>query len=303
MKVALTGATGFVGRHVLARLHECGHEVRALVRAPASVGPAGDVTEIVGDLDQPQALRQLVAGADAVIHLVGIIRQRPRRGQTFQRIHVEGTHNLLRAATAAGVRRWVHMSALGTRPQAASFYHQTKYAAEQAVRAASLQWTIFRPSLIHGPDGEFMRMVKGLCTGLMPPFLPYFGRGLLGLGGAGLLQPVWVRDVAQCFVAALKSPAAVGRVYELGGPDRYTWPQFYEVCRRHIPTAKKKPIVAIPVWLAKLMARLPVAPFNVDQVIMSGEDNICDTRQAQFDLGVALAAFEPTFSQYATTIA
>jgi len=158
MKVALPGASGFVGRHGLARLQESGHAVRTLVRTPGNIAApesitAAGVAEIVGDLDKPEALRELVAGADAVIHLVGIIRERPRRGQTFQRVHIEGTQNLLRAARAAGVRRWVHMSALGTRPEAASRYHQTKYAAEQVVRASGLEWTIFQPSLLHGPDG------------------------------------------------------------------------------------------------------------------------------------------------------
>lgn len=240
-----------------------------------------------------------MAGVEAVIHLVGIIVERPRRGQSFENVHLDGTRNLLEAAGGSGVRRWVHMSALGTRPEAVSRYHQTKYAAEQAVRASGVEWTIFRPSLIHGPDGEFMRMVKSFCTGLMPPFLPYFGRGLLGLGGAGLVQPVWVGDVAKCFVGALDCPAAVGQVYELGGPDRYTWPQFYEVCRRHIPGARRKPVVAIPAWLARGIAHLPAAPFSGDQVIMSVEDNVCDVRKAETDFKMQFASFEGTFAEYA----
>src|SRR4029079_943824 len=124
----------------------------------------------------------------AVIHLVGIIMERRHKRVTFERIHFEGTHSIVDAAQRNGIRRYLHMSALGTRHDAVSTYHRTKYAAEEYVRASGLDWTIFRPSLIHGPRGEFIQMEAAWARYKAPPFLfmPYFGRGFFGRGGAGM---------------------------------------------------------------------------------------------------------------------
>lgn len=302
--VALTGASGFVGRHVLPRLLLEGVRVRALVRDPSRLATSdARLHAVKGGLFDPTALAELVDGADAVIHLVGIIMQMPRRGQTFDRVHRVGTENLLAAATKAGVKRWVHMSALGARPDAVSQYHLSKWAGEQAVRDSGLDYTIFRPSIIHGPDGEFMQMVKGFCCSRFPPFMPYFGAGMLGQGGAGMLQPVWVEDVARCFVDSLTNEQSINETYPIGGPEVYTWPQLYTTCHEHLPGARahRKP-KAIPVWYAKLFARLPVAPFNTDQVIMSQEDSTCQIAKAQAHFGFNMAAFESTFAAYAPGI-
>lgn len=298
LRVALTGSTGFVGRHVLAALLDRGCHVRALARTPDKLKAHGSaVTPIQGDLFDPAALRELCEGADAVVHLVGIIAEKPAQGQTFDRVHHQGTMNLL-AAADRGVKRWVHMSALGARPangDTLSDYHRTKWLAEEAVRASALQWTIFRPSIIHGPEGEFMQLVKGFWTGLFPPFVPYFGKEAT----AGRLQPVWVGDVARCFAAAVDSPRAVGEVYPMGGPDAYTWPQLYKTVKQRLPAAKNKPIVGVPVWYAKLIAGMPGVPFNRDQVIMSQEDSLCDIGKVQRDFDLTLARFEDKLAEYA----
>lgn len=302
--MALTGGTGYVGRHVLPRLLMAGHRVRALVRNPDKLtNTDARLKPIKGGLFDDAALRELVKGADAVVHLVGIIMEVPRQGQTFERVHVQATQRLLATANAAGVKRWVHMSALGSRPDAVSQYHRTKWQAERAVHGSGLDYTVFRPSIIHGPDGEFMHMVKGFCCNLFPPFMPYFGAGLLGRGGAGRLQPVWVEDVARCFVESLTNPRTVGETYPLGGPDVYTWPGLYETCHRYIPGAKRgRKAMAVPVWYANLIAGKPGVPFNHDQVIMSQEDSVCDTVKVQEHFGIELASFEPTFEAYAPQI-
>jgi NADH dehydrogenase len=310
LTVALTGATGFVGRHVLPQLLARGHRVRALVRDPRNPRglPATDarVELVPGDLFSDASLAELARGCDAVVHLVGIIAERPSHGQTFQRVHAEGTQRLVRAAQRAGVKRWVHMSALGARPNAASEYHRTKWTAEEAVRhsAPGIAWTIFRPSIIHGPDGEFMQLVRGFWTKLFPPFVPYFGAGFTGRGGAGRLQPVYVEDVARCFAEALTNPRAAGETYPIGGPDAYTWPELYDTVRRHLPPdeVRKKRIVAVPAWKAKLLAGLPGVPFNKDQVIMSQEDSVCPTAKVEEDFGFKLAPFEETLADYAAQI-
>lgn len=320
-RVMVTGATGFVGRHVLRELVTKGHMPVCLVRdrnrfleQAAELGK--DRYEAVGgDLFDDQALAQSLAGADACVHIVGIIFERPLLCQTFERIHVEGTRRVVEACKAAGVKRIVHMSALGTRPNAASAYHQSKWRAEGIVKDSGLDWTIFRPSIIHGPDGEFMRLMKSFVSetvvpafGIFPapmPVIPYFG------DGQHKLQPVSVRDVAECFVSALSKPGTVGKIYELGGPEAMSWKELYRTCREKIPGAKMwKPMVGQPVWAAKLMARtlmkLPMLPnymrFNVDQVIMSQEDSICDTRPVERDFGIQMRDFRQELSEYAALI-
>jgi len=277
--------------------------------------PADRYEIVAGDLFDEAAVGRAADGAEATIHLVGIIFEHPLRGQTFARIHVEGTRRVLKACEAAGVRRYVHMSALGTRPGARSRYHQTKHQAEGCVRESGLDWTIFRPSVIHGPDGEFMRMMRTMvcdatvtALGFLPapfPVLPYFG------DGQNLLQPVDVRDVAHCFVAALSKPETIGRTYELGGPRAMSWKELYRICREQIPGSKSwKPMIGQPVWAAKLTAatlmKLPILPkimrFNVDQVIMSQEDSVCDPAPVEREFGIRLRDFEQELKQYAALI-
>ena len=305
LHVALSGASGFVGGHILPKLLIAGHRVSVLVRRAAGFEPQvanARLSIVEGTPFDNEALKALVDGVDAVIHLVGIIRQLPNRGQTFQRIHVEGTKRLLAAAREAGAKRWIHMSALGSRPNAASTYHRTKWDAEIAVRQSGLRYTIFRPSIIHGPDGEFMEMVKGFWCRWLPPFVPYFGAGPFGSGGAGRLQPVWVEDVAWYFTDALVNEKSVGETYAVGGPDVFTWPQLYETCRKHLPKARNKKVRAVPVWYARLIAGKPLVPFNKDQVIMSQEDSVCDMGKLRCDYGFEPAPFESTFAQYASRI-
>lgn len=305
--VAVTGGSGFVGRAILAKLLESRYRVRALARDPSRLTQTdARIHAVKGDLSDHDALDALLNGVDAVIHVVGIIMEIPRKGQTFARVHADGTRNLVYAAKRAKVSRWVHMSALGSRPEAVSNYHRTKWEAEQTVRDSGLSYTIFRPSIIHGPDGEFMEMVKQFaCKRLLGllPWMPYFGSGLLGLGGAGRLQPVWVQDVAGCFVGALSNPRSENETYPVGGPDVYTWPQLFETCKRHLPRARagNRPR-PIPVWYAKLIAGKPGVPFNKDQVIMSQEDSVCQFTKVQSDFDIELAPFEPTFAEYAARI-
>lgn len=209
----VTGGTGFVGRAVVAELRSGGHHVVLLVRNPAQrrAGSLEDsaVTVKPGDILDPASVESAAQGVDAVVHLVGIISEAGR--STFSSIHVDGTKHVLRATRQAGVRRYVHMSALGTRPNAASRYHQTKWEAETAVRQSDLDWTIFRPSLIYGAEDHFVNLFRRISR--WSPVLP-----MLGSAG-GRLQPVSVQEVAVCFARALEIPAAVGQTYELCGAD------------------------------------------------------------------------------------
>ena len=320
-RVLVTGASGFVGRYVVGELVARGHRPVCLVRdRQAFVGrmrlvPPDRYEVVHGDLFDDSALARAAYGADAAIHLVGIIAEDCLRRQTFERVHFEGTRRVVDACVAAGVRRYAHMSALGTRADARSEYHRTKWMAENYVRASGLDWTIFRPSLIHGPDGEFMRMMKTFvgraavpALGFIPvpfPVIPYFG------DGQARVQPVSVRDVAACFAACLSKPETIGRVYELGGPRPMTWIEMYRLCKERIPGAKRwKPIVGMPVPVARLAAatvmRLPILPkplrFNSGQVQMSQEDSTCDPRIVEETFGMRMRDFEEELAVYAPRI-
>lgn len=312
LTVAVTGATGFVGRHICRTLLEHGHAVRALVRDSKHAGHLPKSAQMVrGDIFDRDSLDRLVDKADACIHLVGIIMQRPRLDITFQRLHVEATTNIVAACEAAGVLRYVHMSALGARPDARANYHRTKFEAEQIVRKSRLPWTIFRPSLIHGPDGEFTEMVAKWVRGTAPPFLfiPYFGAGPLGRGPRRLIQPVFINDLAEAFARSIETERTVREVYPIGGPDRMTWPEMFLTFRDAISPGSKKPAMAIPAWKARAMATVAVGlsldgllPFNVDQVVMSQEDSICDTQRVMQHLGLAPTSFQSAVDQYASRL-
>ncbi len=171
MLVALTGATGFVGRYIVEHLLRRDHEVRALVREPDGAGWLRDrgVGLVVGDLEDQAALRELTRGAGAVVHLVGIILELGR--QTYERVHVTGTRHLVNAAREAGVGRFVHMSALGARPDAsATPYHRTKAAGEEVVRTSGLPHVILRPSLIAAPGNEVLGTMVTMLR--MSPIMP-----------------------------------------------------------------------------------------------------------------------------------
>jgi NADH dehydrogenase len=316
--VFVTGATGFVGRNVVRELLARGITPVCLVRDPrklfrqhSQVDPDRFRT-VLGSLSDRTALLEGASQAQAAIHLVGIIIARRLRGQTFRKVHVDGTVKVIDALRVSGVRRYVHMSALGARPDAVSAYHRTKWRAEEYVRESGLDWTIFRPSLIHGPDGEFVQLIKKFVCGLVPPVIPYFG------AGTGKLQPVYVKDVAHCIVDAIFRPETIRQVVPLGGPRAYSWIELYNACRAMLPGARNwKPLASLPVPVARLVALLSAPPmalaelivpsvgllrFDRGQVAMAQEDATCDHAVAEKLFGIKMCEFEAELSAYADLI-
>ena len=304
-QIFVTGAAGFVGSAVVDELLSRGYGVNALTNTRPLRDRPG-LHGFAGGLFNPAAIDAAMDGCDGVIHLVGIIFEKPTMGATFDRIHVQGTNAVVEAAKRRGVSRLIHMSALGTRPGAVSTYHKTKFAAEQIVEKSGMDWTIFRPALIHGPGGEFMEMEARWARHTAPPFLfmPYFGAGLTGFGGAGLLQPVFVGDVAHAFVDALERPNTVGEIYPLVGPDRFTWPEFHRACAKEI-VGHTRLVMPMPRWVAMILASvLPssLLGFNRDQIQMSQEDNIADPGKFTREFGWTPKGMVPTLHEYAGRI-
>ncbi|WP_312117820.1 complex I NDUFA9 subunit family protein [Brevibacillus reuszeri] len=275
MKVFLTGASGFVGKGMVARLQEGGYHTVCLTRS-GSEGKLGFdknspfIAEANGDLFDTASLEQAMQGCDAVIHLVGIIREQTGKGVTFQRIHVEGTKNVLAAAKKVGVTRFIHMSALGARENATSAYHRTKYEAEQLVQASGIPYVIFRPSVIFGPGDEFVNMLADLVR---LPVTPVIGNGSYPL------QPVARETVADVFVQALTQDASLNQVYEAGGPAPLTYAQILDaigtaigkksVRKIHIPLGLMKPVV-------NMMEGFSFFPITNTQLTMLLEGNACN---------------------------
>lgn len=281
MKVFLSGGTGFVGSHLRRALLERGHEIRLLVHKKPTGSEAG-VEPVEGDVTLPESLAEMVRGCDATINLVGIIREFPRRGITFERLHVQAMKNVVEAARRGGVRRHLQMSALGVRPNATSKYHQSKFRGEEQVRASGLDWTIFRPSIIFGPQDDFVNKLAGFIRRY--PAVPVIGDGLYRL------QPIAAADVARCFVMALEMPETIGKTFELCGPDRLTYNDLLDTIGRVLGKSSVARIPSpLPIMklVVPLFQRLSFFPITMDQILMLVEENICDgSWREQF-------AFEP----------
>lgn len=271
--VFVTGATGFVGRMVIHALRAEGFKVRCLVRRGSEHELRGQeaIERVEGDVLIRQSLDEGMGGCDAVVHLVGIIREHRRRGITFERLHVDGTLNVLGAATAAGVRRYLHMSALGASPNARSRYHQTKWLAEEAVRASALPWTIFRPSIIYGKGDEFVSMLAGMIRRLL--MVPVVGEG------RQKLQPIPVEQVAEAFQRALSRPETIKQIYDVGGLDAVTMIELLDTIG-HVLGRRQVRKIHLPIGLMRALAAvlqtIPAFPLTTDQIAMLGEDNVCD---------------------------
>ena len=275
LRVFVTGATGFVGHALVQRLCAGGHMVRCLVRrgSETALRGQGAIERIEGDILARSSLEEGMAGCDAVIHLVGIIREQRGSGVTFERVHVEGTSQVLQAATAVGIRRYLHMSALGTRPGATSTYHRTKWTAEEAVRNSGLEWTIFRPSIIYGHGDGFVTMLASMVRRM--PAVVVIG------SGRQRLQPIPVDQVAAGFAGALDLPTTIKQTYEVGGPEPVTMIELLDLIGRalgrrrvlkiHVPVGAVSPFV-------RLLHPLPGFPVTPDQLVMLGEDSVCDSR-------------------------
>ncbi len=230
------------------------------------MGDVGQVTPMAVSVRDKAAVAAAVSGAEVVINLVGVLYESGT--QNFEAIHHQGAKAIAEAAAAAGVTRLVHVSAIGADAGSPSLYARTKAAGEAAVRAAFPGATIFRPSLVIGPEDGFFNRFAGLAR--VMPALPLFG------GGKTRFQPVYVGDVAEAIVRAVDDAKTAGQTYELGGPTIYTFRQLMELMLKEI--RRKRCLVSVPFPIARLEARflqvLPVPPLTVDQVRMLERDNI-----------------------------
>lgn len=283
MKVFVTGGTGFVGREIVKQLVAAGYVVRALVREGSGekLPALANIEVHPGDVTDSASLVGAMQGCDAVIHLVGIIREFPGRGVTFKKMHVSASENILEACVEQEVKRYLHMSSNGTGKDGSTNYHKTKWQAEQLVRESGLDWTIFRPSLIFGPGSEFVKMLTELIRRV--PVVPVIGDGQYRM------QPVAVEQVAQSFVKALKMPETIGQTYHQGGGASYSYDEILDLTAQGMGREKAMKIHQ-PLFIIKPMIKLLQGfeqfPITEDQLKMLIEGNVCDPTEwaGAFDL-------------------
>lgn len=267
--IVIFGGTGFVGRHLVARLVAAGHDVlvpsrnRSMQRE-LHIVPQARVINV--DVYSDAALRELLQGAHAVINLIGILNERGRNGRGFEAAHTGFTKKLIAACQASGTRRLLQMSALNA-GRGRSHYLRTRGEAEAAVKASGLDWTIFQPSVIFGPgDGLFARFADLLK---LAPVLP------LARAGAKF-APVHVGDVAEAFVRALTRPASIGQTYELYGPDVLTLKQIVQYTAQCM--GLRRAVLALPDALGRIQAALmdfmPGKPFSTDNFLSLQVDSV-----------------------------
>jgi NADH dehydrogenase len=300
--VTVIGGSGFIGRHVVRRLAAQGARVRVAVRDPnaglflKTMGEVGQIDLVQANLRDDASVARVVDGAQKVVISVGLLYEKGR--QNFENIHVAGVARIARAARQAGVRKLVHLSALGADEKSPSAYGRSKARGEAALRDEFAAATILRPSVVFGVEDNFINRLAALSS--LSPVMPVFTRSLFDRDGPKF-QPVFVGDVADAVIKILNSDAARGETLELGGPDVYSWRQIIELVLR--ATGRRRLLVPIPLSIARIKAffleMLPTPPLTRDQLRSMEVDNVVSAAGNGFGaLGISptpLAAVAPGY--------
>src|SRR5438045_8188610 len=270
--ILITGATGYIGRHLVSRLVDQGPRclVRNISRA-ASILPADKVELVEGDTTQPASLEAAVQGVDTIVHSAYITSdQKPSAGNSYEKTNVQGTANLIKGAKKAGVKRIIEISGLGTKPDRPGSYMQGRYLSEKMLKESGLDWTIIQPSVLFGKNAPF---VKGLVDLIRTaPVVPLIG------GGKIMFQPIWVEDVVTVIVKVLEDPEhTTKRTYTIGGPAYYSFTQIIDVLLKTIHKQRFKapaPIPFVAMGAAVMEAILPHPPITTAAMTLFPFDNV-----------------------------
>lgn len=283
-RVTVFGGSGFIGRYLVRRLAHAGVNVTVGVRDPEAalflkpMGDVGQVTPVYANVRKPATVARALQGADAVVNLTGVLHQ---GDQSFSGVHAIGAKNVAAAAAELGITRLVQMSAIGADPASSAAYGVTKAAGEKAVRDAVPSATVLRPSVVFGPEDDFLNRFGAMSC--VAPALPLVG------GGKTRFQPAYVCDVADAIMAALQRDDASGKTYELGGPRVLTFREVLEfvlsVTGRKAMLLPLPSAVAMPIGL--IMQLLPAPPLTMDQVKLLETDSVVADGALTFqDLGI-----------------
>lgn len=304
MNVAVFGGTGFIGWNVVRFLYAAGHSVRVLVRggSESKIQSLDGLSVISGDIRDDFAIKVTLDSADAVIYLIGLIREFPRKGITYEEMHHTGMVRVLTHGKSAGIGKFIYMSANGVHPKGTA-YQRTKFLAESVLAEGSLDYVIFRPSMVFGdPHGtqEMASQLRDQIVRLPLPAPAFFPGWHLSQAGQFSMTPVHVDDVAAAFVHAVESNQWNGKIIPLGGPEELTWKQL--IRRIAKTTGRKKWFVPVPGGLiyfpALLFDRFGWFPITRDQITILLEGNTCDSKRLFEELGRTPKTFDIEHLQY-----
>lgn len=295
--VTIFGGSGFMGRHIVRALANEGWRVRVAVRRPNTahflrpMGRVGQVQLLKTNVLDEAAVDMAVRGADAVINLVGILSQ--TGSQRFEALHTQAAERIAKAAAAHGAAHVLHVSALGASADSPSAYARSKAQGEARVREAFPAATIFRPSILFGPEDDFFNRFAWLAR--LSPALPLIG------GGHTRFQPVYVGDVARAALNALSDPSTAGKTYELGGPEIITMKQVMQLVLKE--THRRRLLLPVPFGLARIqgavLGLLPKPLLTLDQVRLLQSDNVVSEGALTLrDLGIVPEAVEAILPSY-----
>lgn len=292
MNVFVAGGTGYIGNHVIERLIKNGHTVRALVRKGSEALLNDRHVEFAyGDIAEPASLSGVLNGCDTVVYLIGIPREFTAQGITFELAHVEGVRRLYEKAVSAGIKRWIHISANGVRPDTKDGYIRTKYRAEEYIKMQDIPYTILRPSVVYGGEADdtfnFVNTVRDLLV-KFPLIVPVIGNG------AYTLQPLHVDDLSLAVSMIIGKPSTCNKTYSLCGAKSVSYNEILDsITLRY--KLKKKIKIHIPAFLVKSAARLfqeaESFPVTVEQADMLVRGNTCADSDLFNELGIVPKGF------------
>jgi len=291
MMILITGATGYIGRHLVSRLVAQGERPRCLVRnikRASSILPAGTLEFVQGDTTSPASLETAVQGVDTIVHAAFITAdQKQSAGNHYQETNVQGTANLVEAAKKAGVKRIIVISGLGTKPDKPGSYMQGRYLAEKMVKESGLDWTIIQPSVLFGKDAPFIKGLTDLIR--TAPVVPLIG------GGKVMFQPIYVEDVVTVIIKVLQEPERTkNKTYTIGGPAYYSFTQVIDALlqamhKKRIKVPTPTPLVGI--GAAVMEAVLPKPPLTKAAMTLFTFDNTTDLHSVERDFGFTPMSF------------
>ena len=292
--ILITGATGYIGRHLVSRLAAQGQRPRCLVRdtqRAATILPADNVEFVQGSTTQPASLGVAMQGVDTVVHAAFLTADRKQSaGNHYQETNVQGTANVIKAAQDASVKRIIEMSGLGTKPDKPGSYMQGRYLAEKMLKESGLDWTIIQPSVLFGKDAPFIKGLSDLIR--TAPVVPLIG------GGNIMFQPIYVEDVVTVVIRVLEDPArTTGKTYTIGGPEYYSFTQIIDALLHAMHKTRIKvyaPMPLVGIGAAVMEAVLPKPPLTSAAMTLFSFDNTTDLDSVERDFG-----FKPmSFARY-----
>ncbi len=289
--ILITGATGYIGRHLVARLVIQGEPPRCLVRdinRAKRLLPADKVELVRGATTSPDSLGAAVQGVDTIVHAAFLTADRKQSiANEYEKTNVQGTANLIKAAKNAGVKRIIEISGLGTKPDKPGSYMQGRYLAEKMLKESGLNWTIIQPSVLFGKNAPF---IKGLADLIRTaPVVPLIG------GGKTRFQPIWVEDVVTVIIKVLEDPAGTtNRTYTIGGPAYYSFSQIIDVLLKTMNKQSIKvpaPLPFVCVGAAVMEAVLPKPPITTAAMTLFTFDNTTDLKSVERNFGFTPMSF------------